>query len=65
MCGHDVSLDDFNWRDVVDLEIQSHLQQVTPTYQHSKEIKVNAPLVMWLYHTKPIKAQVLFSMLSH
>lgn len=45
MCGHDVSLDDFNWRDVVDLEIQSHLQQL----QTCSDVKLLSPnLVEWV-----------------
>lgn len=28
MCGHSAPLHDFSWRDIVDIEIQSHLQQL-------------------------------------
>lgn len=34
MCGHNASLDDFNWRDIVDNDVQLRLQQVEHMYTH-------------------------------
>lgn len=45
MCGQTVSLDDFSWRDVLDMEIQSHLLQL----QSCSDVRLLSPrLCEWV-----------------